>query len=56
MRIWIDGYEANVPQRLGSSQVAFELLRNLEKIDKKNDYTILLPSPPLGDLPKMRFG
>ena len=56
MKIWIDGYEANVPQRLGSSQVAFELLRNLEKIDKKNDYTILLPSPPLGDLPEEREG
>lgn len=56
MRIWIDGYEANVLQRLGSSQVAFELLRNLEQIDRKNDYTILLPSPPLGDLPKERAG
>lgn len=54
MRIWIDGYEANVDQRLGSSQVAFELLRNLEKIDRENEYTILLPSPPLGDLPKER--
>lgn len=56
MIIWIDGYEANVLQRLGSSQVAFELLRNLEKIDQKNEYTILLPSPPLGDLPKERNG
>lgn len=56
LRIWIDGYEANVEQRLGSSQVAFELLKNLEKIDQKNEYTVLLPSPPLGDLPKMRFG
>ncbi len=56
MRIAIDGYEANVPQRLGSSQVAFELLRNLEKIDRKNEYQILLPSPPLGDLPKERAG
>lgn len=54
MRIWIDGYEANVEQRLGSSQVAFELLKNFEKFDKKNDYTILLPSPPLGDLPTAR--
>ncbi len=54
MRIWIDGYEANVEQRLGSSQWAFELLHNLEKIDQKNEYTILLPSSPLGDLPKMR--
>ncbi|OGE19718.1 hypothetical protein A3D83_02460 [Candidatus Daviesbacteria bacterium RIFCSPHIGHO2_02_FULL_41_10] len=56
MKIWIDGYEANVLQRLGSSQVAFELLRSLEKIDRENDYTILLPAPPLGDLPKTRVG
>lgn len=56
MKIWIDGYEANVPQRLGSSQVGFELLRNIEKIDQKNDYTILLPSLPLDDLPKEREG
>ncbi len=56
MRIWIDGYEANVPQRLGSSQVAFELLTKLGKIDKKNEYIIFLPSPPLGDLPREREG
>ncbi|MBI4036751.1 glycosyltransferase family 4 protein [Candidatus Daviesbacteria bacterium] len=54
MRIWIDGKEANVFQRLGSSQVAFNLIRSLEKIDKKNDYTILLPEEPLEDLPKTR--
>lgn len=56
MNIWIDGYEANVLQRLGSSQVAFELLKGLEKIDRKNNYTILLPSEPLPDLPKERPG
>lgn len=56
MKIAIDGYEANVLQRLGSSQVAFELLKSLEKTDHKNDYTIFLPSPPLGDLPKEREG
>lgn len=56
MKIWIDGYEANVPQRLGSSQVAFELLKNLEKIDSKNEYTVLLPNAPLEDLPKERIG
>lgn len=55
-KVWIDGYEANVPQRLGSSQVAFELLRNIEKYDRNNDYTVLLPSQPLGDLPKERSG
>lgn len=54
MKIAIDGYEANVPKRLGSSQVAFELIRHLEKIDKKNEYIILLPDKPLADLPKVR--
>lgn len=56
MKIWIDGYEANVPQRLGSSQVAFELINHLEKIDHQNDYAILLPSTPMEDLPKTREG
>lgn len=63
--IWIDGYEANVPQRLGSSQVAFELLKNIERLDQENkqslisgkpenNYTILLPNKPFPDLPKQR--
>lgn len=56
MRIWIDGYEANVPQRLGSSRVAFNLIKTLEKIDKKNEYTILLPSAKMDDLPDERTG
>lgn len=56
MKIWIDGYEANVPQRLGSSQVAFELLKNLESLDQENDFTILLPQKPMDDLPKKRDG
>lgn len=54
MRIWIDGYEANVKDRLGSGQVAFELLKNIEEIDKENEYTILLPDEPFEDLPKER--
>jgi glycosyltransferase involved in cell wall biosynthesis len=52
--IWIDGKEANVLQRLGSSQVAFELLKNIYDLDEKNNYTILLSDKPLGDLPKPR--
>src|SRR2546427_6014261 len=56
MKIWIDGFEANVKQRLGSSQVAFELIKALEKIDKSNEYTILLPDYPLDDMPKEREG
>jgi len=56
MKIWIDGCEANVPQRLGSSQVAFGLLSALEKIDKENDYTVLLANKPLPDMPNERVG
>lgn len=56
MKIWIDGYEANVPQRLGSSRVAFNLLKALEKIDRKNDYTILLPNEKMEDMPSERPG
>lgn len=56
MKIWIDGFEANILQRLGSSQVAFELIKKIEKIDKKNEYTILLASEPLADMPKARDG
>ncbi|KKS68900.1 hypothetical protein A3A14_04560 [Candidatus Daviesbacteria bacterium RIFCSPLOWO2_01_FULL_43_38] len=56
MKIWIDGYEANVPQRLGSSQIGFEILKGLEQLDRKNDYTILLPSAPMNDLPNERGG
>jgi glycosyltransferase involved in cell wall biosynthesis len=54
--IWIDGYEANVPQRVGSGQVAFELLKNIERQDRENDYTVLLPRKPMGDLPEEREG
>lgn len=56
MKIALDGYEANAQQRLGSSQVAFELICSLEKIDRKNNYTIFLPDPPLEDMPKEREG
>lgn len=56
MKIWIDGYEANVPQPLGSSRVAFELIKQLEKLDHVNNYTTLLPSSPLADFPPEREG
>lgn len=55
-KIWIDGYEANVSQRLGSGQVAFELIKNIEALDKENNYTVILPAAPLPDLPKEREG
>lgn len=55
-KIWIDGFEANVLQRLGSGQVAFELIKNIERLDKTNDYTVLLAGRPLADLPPEREG
>ena len=54
MKIAIDGYEANSPQRLGSSQVGFNLIKYINKIDEKNDYTVLIPEAPLEDFPPER--
>lgn len=51
-KIWIDGYEANMAQRLGSGQVAYQLLKNIRQLDKKNSYTVLLPNIPLPDMPE----
>lgn len=63
MVIGINGYEAVVPRfgygqktglprRVGSGEYCFELLLNLNKIDKKNNYIIYLPQSPTADLPK----
>ena len=63
MTIGINGYEAvmprfgydskiGLPRRVGSSEYCFELLINLNRIDKKNQYLIYLPQNPTSDLPK----
>ncbi|MDD2482651.1 MAG: glycosyltransferase family 1 protein [Candidatus Shapirobacteria bacterium] len=52
MLIGIDGNEANITSRVGVGQYAFNLLKNLYLIDKKNQYIIYLKNPPLSDLPK----
>ncbi len=62
MTIGINGYEAvisrfgrdpktGLPRRVGSGEYCFELLVNLNKIDKKNQYIIFLPKAPTVDLP-----
>ncbi len=61
MKIGINGFEAVIPRfgynpnglpnRVGSSEVCFELLVELAKIDNKNDYTIYLPTEPTPDMP-----
>ena len=52
MIIGIDGNEANIKNRVGVGQYAFNLLKNLYLLDKKNQYIIYLKNKPLSDLPK----
>ena len=52
MLIGIDGNEANVDNRVGVGQYAYNLLLNLYKLDKKNKYIIYLKEEPNSDLPK----
>lgn len=63
MKIGINGYEAVVPRfgfdketglpiRVGSAEVCFELLKEFEKRDKKNEYIVYLPVKPSEDMPK----
>jgi len=54
MKIALIGYEANIKNRVGSNQYAFELMKALYGLDQKNQYTIYLPTPPLSDLPPAR--
>lgn len=54
MRISLIGYEANIKNRVGSNQYAFELIKALYQLDYKNQYCVYLPSLPLPDLPKER--
>ncbi len=51
MKIALIGYEANVAQRVGSNQYAYELIKALYRLDTKNQYLIFLPSQPLPDMP-----
>ena len=52
MIIGIDGNEANVKNRLGVGQYAFQILKHLYRLDKKNQYIIYLKKSPLPNLPK----
>ncbi len=63
MKIGINGYEAVVPRfgynsvtglpnRVGSGEVCFQWLKELSKIDKKNEYKIFLPTLPTEDMPE----
>lgn len=54
MIIGIDGNEANISQRVGINQWAFELLKNLYKLETKHKFVIFLKDRPLPDLPPPR--
>lgn len=52
MNIGIDINEANISQRVGVNQVAFELFKNLVKVNKKHQIIALSKQRPLPDFPK----
>ena len=56
MLIGVDGNEANIKNRVGSNQYAFELLQALWKLDKKHHWLIYLRKKPRVDMPREREG
>lgn len=52
MIIAIDGYEANVQNRVGIGRYAHEILRHLSKITTAHVYRVYLPNTPRPDMPK----
>lgn len=66
MKIGINGFEAVVPRfgydlkglpnRVGSSEVCYQWLIELNKIDRNNEYIVYLPVEPTSDMPKEREG
>lgn len=56
MLIGIDGNEANTENRVGIGQFAYNVICQLEKIDRDNGYLVYLKDKPLGDLPPERAG
>lgn len=51
LNIGIDGNEANLNQRVGVGQYAYNIILQLSKLDSKNNYHIYLKSPPIADMP-----
>ena len=56
LNIGIDGYEANVDQKVGIGHYAYQLLKTIYQIDHVNRYTVFLPFAPSSDLPCFRPG
>lgn len=51
MIIAIDGYEANVENRVGIGQYAYEILAHLHPLCSRHRVTVFLPSSPRKDMP-----
>lgn len=51
MIIGIDANEANLAQRVGVGQYAYNVIRQLSLLDSKNTYHLYLKNPPLADMP-----
>ncbi len=51
MIIGIDANEANVQNRVGAGQYAFNILQSLHSIDHQNQYYLYLKTPPRPDMP-----
>ncbi len=57
MLIGIDGNEANVGEKVGIGEYAFELLKQFEQSRSKNlEFRIYLKNPPREEMPKEREG
>lgn len=51
MNIGIDGYEANIDNRVGIGRYAYEIITHLYPLAKKHNVTVFLPSRPRDDMP-----
>lgn len=51
MLIAIDGNEANVSQRVGVNQWAFELIKHLQQLQTDHKFVVFLKDRPLPDMP-----
>lgn len=49
--IGVDGYEANVPVRVGIGQYAYHIITELSRLASNFQLRIFLPSSPLADMP-----
>lgn len=54
MIIGIDGNEANIQNKVGVGQYAFQLIWHIYNLDNQNQYIIYLKDQPSDDLPKTR--